>query len=135
MHIILEIISAFVFATGALTFRASSEEAAETHDYNSLGMSSIMIIVGDFCFLFFAFNLAAAALGALLCAIALFAAHTVISRRLLAETIRIEKGHAIDDDIELRAKHSKIANAQHVADAVSDTAPDDACAMQPPAVS
>lgn len=124
MHIILEIISAFIFTTGALTFHASSEEAAETHDYNSLGMSSIMIIVGDFCFLFFAFNLAAAALGALLCSITLFAAHTVISRRLLAETIRIEKGRAIDDDIESRAKHSKISTAQHAADAVSDAASD-----------
>lgn len=79
MHIILAIIASFVIIVGALTFMSSSEEAAVSHDYEPLRMSSIMIVAGMFCLMFFLAGLAEAVGAAVLVAIVLFVIHAVNS--------------------------------------------------------
>lgn len=79
MTIILSIISIFIFTIGALTFYASSEEAAEMKRYEALATSTVMILIGVFCTMFFLFGIECALSAVLLVAIALFAIHTIIS--------------------------------------------------------
>lgn len=105
MNIILAIISIFVFAVGALTFRSSSEEAAETHDYESLLMSSVMVCVGVFCTAFFLADIATAAVLAAVSIAVMFVVHTIISRMSCASSKNASKTS--------EPKHSKIAGAKH----------------------
>ena len=79
MDIIMAVVSAFVTLVGLLTLGSSSESAACERDYEPLRLSTIMIIVGVFCFTFFLFGFTKAIAAAVISAIIIFIVHTVVS--------------------------------------------------------
>lgn len=114
INILLAIVSAFVLAVGALTFRSSSEEASVKKSYEALVTSSIMVLIGTFCLVFSLFGLAKALTAAVIAAIVLFVAHTVesyvTSRAWSFENGKLqERGSGSVRE----PKHSKIGAAKH----------------------
>lgn len=79
MIAILSVISVFIAIVGALTFHEASYSAAAERDYEGLWISTIMILVGVFCTVFFLGDITSAIAAVILTAIIEFIAHSIIS--------------------------------------------------------
>lgn len=79
MIAILSVISIFIAIVGALTFHEASYSAAVKRDYEGLWRSTIMLLVGVFCIVFFLGDITSALAATALTTIVEFVAHSIIS--------------------------------------------------------
>lgn len=127
MTIILSIISIFIFVIGALTFYASSEEAVETKRYEALATSTVMILIGVFCTVFFLFGIERALSAVLLTAIVLFVIHTIISYVSFGQySFKNGKLQMYRDYSQGKTEHKNISPAHRVVEQQCENDIDDA---------
>lgn len=119
MHIILAILAAFVTIVGLLTFRQGAEDAAEKKEYEALRLSSLMIILGGFCFAFFVSDMITAIATAIISTIVLACCYFIVAYARCGKfSFESGKMHSNDAGAEEK-KDAQKESSDHSLDAIA----------------